>query len=63
MIKTDSAHDPTRISKPWKVFDKLVGTHKPDEKMIISEETTRTQRSPKARSHKKEKVPTAWPLV
>jgi hypothetical protein len=61
MINTDSAYacvqedsvDPTKISKPWRVFDKSVGTHKPDEKMVIIKETSATPRSPKAAQGKK----------
>jgi len=62
MINTDSAYacvqedsvDPTKISKPWKVFDKNIGTHKADENMIILKETTNTPRSPKARQQSKD---------
>lgn len=66
MINTDSAYacvqedagDPTKILKPWKVFDKKVRTHKADSQMkIIVLPESNTPRSPKARKAKRKEKP------
>jgi|ERR1712224_418277 len=51
MINTDSAYacvqqdcaDPTQVTKPWKVFDRQVGTHKPDKQMRVLREAIKSK--------------------